>query len=133
MNCPTIPSDLTRLNAGTSNILFSTATTEAMYALISPDIVRHAAEPGTYGIACSRISTLPAVIDIQFTAQNGSPFNLTIPSSELNVGPFADNPSICQTLINAFDGLDLVGGRCDSFIDHLAFFFLIFAFHFIVF
>jgi hypothetical protein len=51
------------------------------------------------------------VIDIAFTAQNGSPFNLTIPSSELNVGPFADNPAICQTLINAFDGLSLVGGR----------------------
>ncbi|KAJ7282990.1 acid protease [Mycena rebaudengoi] len=97
-------------DSGTSNILFSTATTEAIYALISPDIVPHAAEPGTYGIACSLISTLPAVIDIGFTAQDGSPFNLTVPSSELNVGPFADDPLICQTLINAFDGLDLVGG-----------------------
>jgi hypothetical protein len=82
-----------------------------MYALISADIVPHNAEPGTYGIACDKISTLPAVIDITFTAQNGSPFNLTIPSSELSVGPFADDPTTCQTLINAFDGLNLVGGR----------------------
>ncbi|KAJ7647093.1 acid protease [Roridomyces roridus] len=97
-------------DSGTSNILFPTATANAIYALISPDIVPHASEAGTYGIACDQISSLPAVIDIQFTAQNGSPFNLTIPSSELSVGPFADNPAICQTLINAFDGLSLVGG-----------------------
>jgi hypothetical protein len=57
---------------GTSNILFPTATTNALYALISPHIV-----PGTYGIACNKIDTLPAVIDIAFTAQNSSPFNLT--------------------------------------------------------
>jgi len=30
--------------------------------------------------------------------------------SELSVGPFANNKTLCQTLINAFDGLDLVGG-----------------------
>jgi hypothetical protein len=82
-----------------------------MYALISPDIAPHASEPGAYGIACDKISHLPAVIDIAFTAQDGSPFKLTIPSSELNVGPFTDDPKICQTLINAFDGLSLVGGR----------------------
>ncbi|KAJ6572095.1 acid protease [Mycena capillaripes] len=97
-------------DSGTSNILFSTDTTEAIYALISPQIKAHAAEPGTYGIACSLIPTLPAVIDIGFTDENGKAFNLTIPSSELSVGPFSDSPSTCQTLINAFDGLDLVGG-----------------------
>ncbi|KAJ7346819.1 acid protease [Mycena albidolilacea] len=97
-------------DSGTSNILFPTATANALYALISPNIVPHTAEPGTYGIACNLINTLPAVIDIGFISQSGAPFNLTIPSSELNVGPFADNPAICQTLINAFDGLSLVGG-----------------------
>ncbi|KAJ8487769.1 hypothetical protein ONZ45_g5090 [Pleurotus djamor] len=97
-------------DSGTSNILFPTATTEAMYGLISPNIKPNPAEPGAYGIPCSQISSLPAVIDIGFTAQNGQPFNLTIPSSELNVGPFPGNPTLCQTLINAFDGLDLVGG-----------------------
>lgn len=97
-------------DSGTSNILFSTDTTEAIYALISPDIKPNPNEPGTYGIACNRISSLPAVIDIAFTSTNGTPFNLTIPSSELSVGPFANDPSTCQTLINAFDGLELVGG-----------------------
>ncbi|KAK7005686.1 pepsin A [Favolaschia claudopus] len=97
-------------DSGTSNILFPTATANAMYALISSNIKPHASEPGAYGIACNLIDTLPAVIDIAFTSQSGQPFNLTIPSSELNVGPFSDDPTICQTLINAFDGLSLVGG-----------------------
>ncbi|KAJ7089207.1 acid protease [Mycena belliarum] len=97
-------------DSGTSNILFSTDTTEAIYALISPNITAHASEPGTYGIACSLIPTLPAVIDLGFVDTNGKAFNLTIPSSELSVGPFADAPETCQTLINAFDGLELVGG-----------------------
>ncbi|KAF7376309.1 Pepsin A [Mycena sanguinolenta] len=97
-------------DSGTSNVLFPTATANAIYALISPDIVPHAAEPGTYGIACDLIDTLPASISIEFTSQSGTPFNLTIPSSELSVGPFSDNPAICQTLINAFDNLSLVGG-----------------------
>ncbi|KAF9002787.1 aspartic peptidase domain-containing protein [Cyathus striatus] len=88
-------------DSGTSNVIFSTNTT------------RHQAnsdEPGTYGIACDRIPSLPAKIDITFTSEKGVPFNLTIPSSELSVGPFADNPTQCQTLINALDGLELVGG-----------------------
>ncbi|CAK5276783.1 unnamed protein product [Mycena citricolor] len=97
-------------DSGTSNVLFDTQTANAIYALISPNIKPFAAEPGTYGIACSLIPTLPAKIDIGFTSQSGKAFNLTIPSSELSVGPFASSPSTCQTLINAFDGLDLVGG-----------------------
>ncbi|KAF8904489.1 acid protease [Gymnopilus junonius] len=97
-------------DSGTSNVLFPTATANAIYALISPDIKPNSNEAGTYGIACNLIDTLPATIDIAFTSQSGKSFNLTIPSSELNVGPFASNSSLCQTLINAFDGLDLVGG-----------------------
>ncbi|KAM5531583.1 hypothetical protein V8D89_014752 [Ganoderma adspersum] len=97
-------------DSGTSNVLFSTQTAEAMYALISPDIAPFDAEPGAYGLPCDKIGDLPAVIDISFTSQDGEPFNLTIPSTELNVGPFKSDPSTCQTLINAFDGLDLVGG-----------------------
>lgn len=84
--------------------------TQAIYALISPQIQPHPSEPGTYGLPCSIISTLPATISITFTSTTGQPFNLTIPSQELNVGPFGDDPSTCQTLINAFDGLELVGG-----------------------
>jgi hypothetical protein len=45
-----------------------------------------------------------------FTSEDGCPFNLTIPSSELSVGPFADDPSMCQTLINEFEGLSIAGG-----------------------
>ncbi|KAF9074614.1 acid protease [Rhodocollybia butyracea] len=97
-------------DSGTSNVLFDTDTANAMYAFISPEIQPNPAEPGTYGIACDLIPTLPAVIDITFTSQQGKPFNLTIPSTELSVGPFANNASLCQTLINAFDGLELVGG-----------------------
>ncbi|KAH9858704.1 acid protease [Lenzites betulinus] len=97
-------------DSGTSNILFDTQTTNAMYALISPLIKPFAAEPGAYGLPCAQIGGLPATIDITFTSQTGTPFNLTIPSSELNVGPFDSDPSTCQTLINAFDGLELVGG-----------------------
>ncbi|PPQ62926.1 hypothetical protein CVT24_006166 [Panaeolus cyanescens] len=97
-------------DSGTSNVLFSTDTANAIYALISPDIKPNANEPGTYGIACDRISSLPATIDIGFVSQDGTPFNLTIPSKELSVGPFANDPTLCQTLINAFDGLELVGG-----------------------
>ena len=97
-------------DSGTSNILFDTDITEAMYALISSDIQPFDDEPGAYGLPCSKIGSLPAKIDLTFTSQQGTPFNLTIPSSELNVGPFKSDPSTCQTLINAFDGLNLVGG-----------------------
>lgn len=97
-------------DSGTSNVLFPTSTAEALYALISPDIAAFGPVPGTYGIACSRLPALAAVIDIAFKSTAGAAFNLTIPSAELSVGPFAQDPSTCQTLINAYDGLDLVGG-----------------------
>jgi hypothetical protein len=80
---------------------------QAVYALISPDIKPFAAELGAYGIECSKIAGLQAVIDIGFKDQSGKPFNLTIPSSELSVGPFASNKSICQTFINAENNFDV--------------------------
>ncbi|KAH8823921.1 acid protease [Flagelloscypha sp. PMI_526] len=98
-------------DSGTSNILFPPATTEEIYSLISPDIQPFADEPTTYGIPCSKISSLPAVIDIQFNSTTGTLFNLTIPSSELSVGPFASDPEICQTLINSWDSVvPIIGG-----------------------
>jgi hypothetical protein len=66
--------------------------------------------PGAFGISCDKISTLTADIDITFTSIEGKSFNVTIPSEELSVGPFADDPSTCQTLINAFEDLNIVGG-----------------------
>ena len=78
--------------------------------MISPDIAPNTDEPGTYGIACDLIPTLPAVIDITFAGVEGCPaFNLTIPSSELSSGPFADKPELCQTFINVSEGYNLVG------------------------
>ncbi|KZT73382.1 acid protease [Daedalea quercina L-15889] len=98
-------------DSGTPNVYFSSNdTVEAIYALISSDIQSYDPEPGTYGIACDKIEQLPAQIDITFTDINGQPFNLTIPSSELNVGPFEAEPTLCQTMINYLEGLDLVGG-----------------------
>ncbi|KAJ7746392.1 acid protease [Mycena metata] len=97
-------------DSGTSNILFVEETALAIYNLISPDIVANPDEPGTFGIACDRIPTLPAVISIQFAGIPGQgSFNLTIPSSELSSGPFTNKPELCQTLINVSEGFNLIG------------------------
>ncbi|CUA67158.1 hypothetical protein RSOLAG22IIIB_13277 [Rhizoctonia solani] len=96
-------------DSGTSNIVFPKAVTEAMYALISPDI-KAVGTKGAYGIACSKISSLTAKLDFTFTTAAGKAFNLTIPPEELNVGPFASDPSTCQTLINAQSGYYILGG-----------------------
>ncbi|KAJ7505841.1 acid protease [Mycena galericulata] len=97
-------------DSGTSNILFTEDIALAIYKLISPDIVANKDEPGTFGIPCHRIPTLPAVIDITFAGIAGQPaFNLTIPSSELSSGPFKSKPEVCQTLINVSEGFNLVG------------------------
>lgn len=116
-------------DSGTPNVYFSPDTTKvrtrlpnpavsklnlfptkAIYAMISPKIKPYKAESGAYGIACSEIDQLPAEIAVTFATSSGEPFNLTIPSSEFNVGPFEDDPSTCQTMINALEGLDLLGG-----------------------
>ncbi|KAJ7604856.1 hypothetical protein FB45DRAFT_1150002 [Roridomyces roridus] len=100
------------LPQGTSNILFEQPVAEAIYAQISPDIKANPEEPGTYGIACSRIASLPAEIEITFA---GSPnFKMTIPSSELSVGPFPGNPELCQTLINVSSGTTSLGSTVFS-------------------
>ncbi|KAH9922573.1 acid protease [Amylocystis lapponica] len=97
-------------DSGTSNIVLDTNTTEAIYALISPFIQPYAPLPGAYGAPCSALADLSATLDFAFTAASGAPFNLTVPSSELNVGPFADNATHCQTLVNALDGYAILGG-----------------------
>ncbi|KAJ7812337.1 acid protease [Mycena leptocephala] len=97
-------------DSGTSNMLFVEPIALAIYSMISPDIVANPDEPGTYGIACDLIPTLPAEIDITFAGISGQDaFNLTIPSSELSSGPFTDKPELCQTLINVSEGFNLVG------------------------
>lgn len=64
---------------------------------------------GAWGIKCDKIATLPAQLDFQFTEESGKSFNLTVPSSELNVGPFQSDSSMCQTFINS-DGNTIIGG-----------------------
>lgn len=76
--------------------------------MISPNIKPHG-KFGAYGIPCNQIANLSAQLDVTFTSQSGRPFNLTIPSRELNVGPFRDDPTICQTFINALD-INIIGG-----------------------
>lgn len=82
-----------------------------MYGLISPAIKPFGTR-GAFGIPCQEISRLPAVITFTFTSTSGSPFNLTIPSEELNVGPLREDPKTCQTLINAQNvgGGGIIGG-----------------------
>ncbi|KAJ7688192.1 aspartic peptidase domain-containing protein [Mycena rosella] len=86
------PTDLAR-----TLLLFVEAIALAIYRMISPDIVANPDESGTYGIAR----------DIA----GQSPFNLTIPSSELTSAPFASNTALCQTLINVSEAftVNLVG------------------------
>ncbi|KAI0922195.1 hypothetical protein AcW2_006955 [Taiwanofungus camphoratus] len=98
-------------DSGTSNVYFDARTTEAIYALISPDIKPYAAEFGAHGVACNAIDSLTAVMNFTFTSIEGERFNLTVPSSELNTGPFEDDTSMCQTLVNAYSGSDFVSGE----------------------
>ncbi|RDB24648.1 putative vacuolar protease A [Hypsizygus marmoreus] len=90
-------------DSATSNLVFPKNLTEAIYALISPKIRPNPQVPGAYGIPCSQLRSLPAIIAFTFPSTSGTPFNLTLPSCELNVGPFASNPSLCQTVINAWE------------------------------
>ncbi|KAF8309088.1 acid protease [Clavulina sp. PMI_390] len=96
-------------DSGTSNIVFPSSVTKALYALISPNI-KPVGTLGAYGIACSEIGSITATLDFTFTSSSGQPFNLTIPPEELNVGPFASDPTMCQTLINAQSGYYILGG-----------------------
>jgi len=103
------PRDLI-FDSGTSNIVLLEDATEAAYALISPDIKPNPEEPNSYGIPCSKIHSLPAEISFASTSQDGKIFHLTIPSQELNVGPFPGNPALCQTLINSDPSFQIIGG-----------------------
>ncbi|TFY63340.1 hypothetical protein EVJ58_g3306 [Rhodofomes roseus] len=101
-------------DSGTSNAYFDPEIAQAIYSSISPNIQPYPAETtdyGTaYGIPCSEIDGLASELTLTFTNTAGKPFNLTIPSSELNVGPFPGQTETCQTFINSIQGLNLVGG-----------------------
>lgn len=59
---------------------------------------------------CSEINSTAATLSFTFTDTTGAAFNLTVPSQELNLGPFNDDPNTCQTVINALDGINVLGG-----------------------
>ena len=94
---------------GTSNVVMPPDITSALYALISPKI-QPFGTLGAYGVPCSELDSITATLDFTFTSTEGVPFHLTIPPEELSVGPFASDPSICQTLINAQDFYHILGG-----------------------
>ncbi|CAE6500271.1 unnamed protein product [Rhizoctonia solani] len=96
-------------DSGTANLQFPKDTTEALYALISPKI-KPFGESGAYGLPCSEVSSIQARIDLTFKDQAGEPVVLSIPPQELSVGPFRNNKTMCQTLINAGYIQNFVGG-----------------------
>ncbi|KIJ45947.1 hypothetical protein M422DRAFT_46521 [Sphaerobolus stellatus SS14] len=95
-------------DSGTSNLVFQQNITEAIYSLISPKIVPHGTL-GAYGIPCSEIDSLTADLSFTFTDTSGKTFDLIVPTSELNLGPFHDDPNTCQTLINSLEGFNILG------------------------
>lgn len=96
-------------DSGTSNIVFPSSVANALYALISP-LIKPVGTLGACGLPCSEIGSIKATLDFTFTSSTGAAFNLTIPPEELNVGPFASDPTTCQTLINAQSGYYILGG-----------------------
>ncbi|KAF8322233.1 acid protease, partial [Clavulina sp. PMI_390] len=99
----------TIFDSGTSNVVLPPDVAAEIYALISPKI-QPVGTAGAYGLPCSEIGNITATLDFTFTSASGKPFNLTIPPEELNVGPFKEDPSTCQTLINAQGGYYVLGG-----------------------
>lgn len=76
--------------------------------MISPTIVPHG-NLGAYGAPCSEIDSVKAEISFSFTDTSGGLFTLTMPSEEFNLGPFHDDPSTCQTVINALPDFNIIG------------------------
>ncbi|KAA1476013.1 acid protease [Dentipellis sp. KUC8613] len=97
-------------DSGTSNIVMPRNVTEAIYARISPQIKPHGTK-GAYALPCAALASMPFSLVFTFTATTGAPFTLSVPRAELSVGPLADAPGMCQTLVNALDrGVGIVGG-----------------------
>jgi hypothetical protein len=96
------------LDSSVSNVLAPLTLTQDIYALISSEI--QGIDFGLFGARCTSLETVAATIDITFEDQTGKPFNVSIPSSELNVGPIQGDPNTCQTLVNAYNDGPLIIG-----------------------
>jgi hypothetical protein len=59
---------------------------------------------GLYGGSCSSLANLPTNtrIDIALVDNSGKSFTVSIPASEINLGPFANDKYDCQTFINGY-------------------------------
>lgn len=77
--------------------------------MISPEI-KPLDEFGTWGIECDKLGFLHAQLEFSFIAENGDPLHLKVPKEELFVGKYGPDPKFCQTYINTFDGVSIIGG-----------------------
>ena len=77
--------------------------------MISPEIKPNPDQPGTYGVPCALVKDIKAEVTLNFLTEDNKTLPLTIPSSELSVGPFRNNESLCQTFING-DIFTSIGG-----------------------
>jgi hypothetical protein len=71
--------------------------------MISPNIKPNPSIPGSYGLPCSQMTNISAELTFGFNSSgSGETFDITIPTSEFNLGPFNNDPSLCQALINVW-------------------------------
>ncbi|KAJ4390095.1 hypothetical protein N0V93_007568 [Gnomoniopsis smithogilvyi] len=92
------------LDTGTSFIMApDKATAAALYAQISPKIFQ--IDPvGTWGCSCRDMDAIvESGVELSFLLgydDEGQQLNLTLPSSVFNLGPYPDNPELCQAVVN---------------------------------
>lgn len=105
------------LDTGTSFIMApDKATAAALYAQISPQIFQ-IDTVGTWGCSCEDMDIIvESAAELSFLlgySNEGQQFNLTLPSSVFNLGPYPGNPELCQAAVNNWsDGVfykDTVG------------------------
>lgn len=113
------------LDTGTSFIMApDNATAAALYAQISPKIFQ--IDPvGTWGCSCEDMDNIvKSGVELTFLLgyndndnnnnnNDAQQYNLTLPSSVFNLGPYPDHPELCQAVVNNWsDGVfynDTVG------------------------
>ncbi|GJJ10404.1 hypothetical protein Clacol_004630 [Clathrus columnatus] len=96
------------IDTGTPGMMFPNETAKAIYSLISSEI-QPLDSLGSWGISCDKIETLTKDLELHFTTETGDPLSLIIPHNEINVGIFPSNPTFCQTYINSYEELCVIG------------------------
>lgn len=92
------------LDTGTSFIMApDNATAAALYAQISPKIFQ--IDPvGTWGCSCDDMeSIVESGAELSFLLgydNEDQQYNLTLPSSVFNLGPYPGSPELCQAVVN---------------------------------